>query len=312
MKKYIYLFLLIFSISFQGMGNNVEKKSGECHNYHYVAESFKYEGIQKEKNSKSAKDIIHNIVNVVGLKPNFEIRAADISNAAAVNYGGKRFILYDPAFMNRIQNATQTDWAAISILAHEIGHHLNGHTTMAKGGNPALELEADEFSGFVLRKMGATLEESQKAMKLISNERGSSTHPKRSLRLSAIARGYNSADEQLLAAAHIVNPTQKEIPVNDDIIVAKTNYELDKSNILREVHFNNMPERKFFLTKKLDLIEVTSDGIEVLGDIAKTSNDRLELNIYDDHNNIKLKISSKGLLYNSNNAVVGYLKTPIA
>ncbi|MDQ3535130.1 MAG: membrane-binding protein, partial [Bacteroidota bacterium] len=83
-------------------------------------------------------------MNVVGLKPNFEIRPADIYNAAAVNYGGKRFILYDPAFMANIQNATQTDWAAISILAHEIGHHLNGHTMMTKGGNPALELEADE------------------------------------------------------------------------------------------------------------------------------------------------------------------------
>ncbi len=112
-------------------------------------------------------------MNVVGLKPNFELKAAKIKNAATVNYAEKRYILYDPGFINTIINATNTDWAAISILAHEIGHRLNGHTMLTKGGSPELELEADEFSGFVLRKLGASLDEAQRAMKMISNEIGS-------------------------------------------------------------------------------------------------------------------------------------------
>ncbi|MDQ3535579.1 MAG: membrane-binding protein, partial [Bacteroidota bacterium] len=209
------------------------------------------------------------------------------------------------------QNATQTDWAAISILAHEIGHHLNGHTMMTKGGNPALELEADEFSGFVLRKMGASLVEAQKAMKLISDVIGSATHPKRSLRLTAIAKGYNSANSQLLAAVNQITPMQ-EIAVENEVIVAKADdVRLDKQHIFSEVHFNKMPGRKFFLTKKLNLVEVTEEGVEVLGDIVKSHNNQLELNIYDEDQTIKLNISPKGILYNQNQTVVGYLKSPV-
>ncbi|MFL9845731.1 M48 family metalloprotease [Flavobacterium rhizosphaerae] len=97
------------------------------------------------------------IMSVIGLKPNFELRVANVPNAAAVVIKNKRYILYNPKFMNQINKASGTNWAAISILAHEIGHHLNGHTLDNVGSRPQTELEADEFSGFVLRKMGATL-----------------------------------------------------------------------------------------------------------------------------------------------------------
>lgn len=153
-----------------------------------------------DRPSDPAKRIIHAIVGSVGLKPNFEIRQANIFNAAAVNHKGKRYILYDAKFMKGIQQATRTDWAAVSILAHEIGHHLNGHTIMGKGhSSREQELEADEFSGFVLRQMGASLEDAQKALRVMVSEDGSASHPGKAARMDAIEKGYISADERILA-----------------------------------------------------------------------------------------------------------------
>lgn len=150
--------------------------------------------------------IVTNIMSVIGLKPNFELRVANVPNAAAVLIKGKRYILYNPKFMEDITTATGTNWAAISILAHEIGHHLNGHTLDNVGSRPKTELEADEFSGFVLRKMGATLEEAQAVMGIIASLKGSHTHPAKSDRLAYIATGWNNAAPQATAVAATPKP----------------------------------------------------------------------------------------------------------
>jgi hypothetical protein len=141
----------------------------------------------------TAEKVVKEIMSVIGLKANFELRAANVPNAAAVILNNKRYILYDPKFMDNINSASGSKWAAISILAHEIGHHLNGHTLDKVGSRPQTELEADEFSGFVLRKMGATLEEAQSAMALIAKMKGSHTHPAKNDRLAYIATGWKSA-----------------------------------------------------------------------------------------------------------------------
>jgi hypothetical protein len=143
-----------------------------------------------------AKTMIADIIEVIGLKPNFEVMAANVDNAAAVVYQSKRYILYNPDFINRLNAAAGNKWASVSILAHEIGHHLNGHTLEAIGSQPEKELEADEFSGFVLRRMGATLAEAQAAMKIAANYKQSLTHPGKTERLTAIAAGWSRANVQ--------------------------------------------------------------------------------------------------------------------
>lgn len=140
--------------------------------------------------SEDAQSIISRITDAVGLKPNFEIRAANVHNAMAYVDGGKRLILYSENFIAQIKNATGTDWAGISVLAHEIGHHLNGHTLTEEGSRPEIELEADEFSGFVLAKMGASLDEAQSALKYSKNANGSLTHPPKSARVEAVTVGW--------------------------------------------------------------------------------------------------------------------------
>ncbi|MEJ7666929.1 MAG: hypothetical protein WKG07_49205 [Hymenobacter sp.] len=66
-----------------------------------------------------------------------------------------------------------------------MGHHLNGHTLRGGGSQPQDELEADEFSGFVLRRLGASLAQAQAAPgRRCADEAGSASHPGRTPRLA--------------------------------------------------------------------------------------------------------------------------------
>ena len=147
--------------------------------------------------------IIDEIMSYVGLPQNFIIyQTEEVPNAAAVIVADKegipqRIIAYNPDFMELVMKATQShNWSPISIMAHEIGHHLCGHTITPGGSQPPLELESDKFSGFVLQKMGAMLSDAQKAMETLSSEEKSETHPPRSQRLSAIKEGWLQACKQ--------------------------------------------------------------------------------------------------------------------
>ena len=131
------------------------------------------------------------ITDASGLSQNFTLLAADIPNAAAVILYNKRYILYNQAFMYNIRQRINY-WASISILAHEVGHHLNGHSLSPGGSRPILELEADKFSGFILGRLGATLEQAQSAISNLASISGSLTHPGRSARLSALTNGWVS------------------------------------------------------------------------------------------------------------------------
>jgi hypothetical protein len=137
---------------------------------------------------------IKKIAKYTGLEPNFKIRAANVGNALATIQGQERIILYDQGFMNDMDARTGTDWASVSILAHEIGHHLQGHTLRQGGSRPNQELEADKFSGFILARMNATLDQARAAMQTMKSP-GSATHPPSGARLAAITNGWRSAKD---------------------------------------------------------------------------------------------------------------------
>jgi hypothetical protein len=127
---------------------------------------------------------------------------SDINNAVAVSYKGVRYILYDTEFMSMLSSNT-SNWTNLFILAHEVGHHVNGHSLdlVLYAGDivdaPELEkkrqqeLEADEFAGFVLAKLGASLTQTTSSVSKLSNlDDTYSTHPKRDKRVNAIRKGY--------------------------------------------------------------------------------------------------------------------------
>ncbi|MFO1495893.1 MAG: TPM domain-containing protein [Lysobacterales bacterium] len=147
--------------------------------------------------------VVDRIMKYTGLPQNFDvIPHPQVPNAAALIVIGEdklphRVIAYNQAFMADVQKATDhNDWAPISIMAHEIGHHLSGHTIQPGGSQPPTELEADKFSGYVLYKMGAALADAQKAMNTLVPEADGPTHPGRSKRVAAIADGWEQACSQ--------------------------------------------------------------------------------------------------------------------
>ena len=145
------------------------------------------------RSDREAEGAVDRIVAVTGLRRNFSVRASAVANAAAAIRNGERLLLYNPEFMEDVEQRTGNRWAGISVMAHEIGHHLQGHTITGRGSHPPIELEADEFSGFVLQRLGASLEDAQAVMRLISSEDGSRTHPAKRERLTAIASGWRAA-----------------------------------------------------------------------------------------------------------------------
>ncbi|QTN19727.1 membrane-binding protein [Brevundimonas sp. AJA228-03] len=161
----------------------------------YDGDVLDTEGVYGFESDADAEAATKRIMDQTGLVQNFTIRAADVPNAAAVINGESRMILYNQQFMRDVRRTTNTDWAAVSIMAHEVGHHLQGHTIRAGGSRPASELEADRYSGFVLHKMGATLEQAQAAMNALGSEAGSPTHPRKSARLAAITNGWQAAED---------------------------------------------------------------------------------------------------------------------
>ena len=139
------------------------------------------------------REMLQEIIDITGLQTDFELKEANVLNIEASVSHRKRFILYNPAYITTLNNLTKNKWAVMTLLAHEVGHHLNGHTIHKGGSTPELELEADEFAGFILYKLGATLKQSQNVMYYIAMEKASRTHPSKNSRLSAIEKGWNKA-----------------------------------------------------------------------------------------------------------------------
>jgi hypothetical protein len=144
---------------------------------------------------KEAEDVIKRIVEASGLVQNFIVRAAGVPNAAAIIQGDTRLILYNQFFMHDTRQRTSSNWAPISIMAHEVGHHLNGHTLKSDGSRPKIELEADYYSGFILQRMGSNLNDARTAMESLGSPTASSSHPAKHDRLAAIASGWTKACE---------------------------------------------------------------------------------------------------------------------
>lgn len=151
------------------------------------------------------RSMINRIMSVIGLQNRYRLAAiANFNNCAAVclnnNIGQDRFIQFDRAFLETFQKKTNNRWFVLGVLAHEIGHHLNGHSLGGVGSRPNLEIEADEFAGFIMQKLGAPLAEAQNIFSFLNDTDGPPTHPVKAKRYEAVKRGWDkAAGKQTLA-----------------------------------------------------------------------------------------------------------------
>ena len=274
-------------------------------------------------------NVLQEITDVVGLKPRFELRAtAQVENAAAVNYDGQRFLLYNPDFVAAVNRAGRTDWAGISILAHEMGHHLHGHTLRGGGSQPQDELEADEFSGFVLRKMGASLAQAQAALAAIATDEGSPTHPGRTPRLAAIGAGWQRAEGQVVASTSRPRPSaapvvlsrpapatyRRPVVAAPAVAVAARRPSATETapvRVVGQLTFRDQPDQPYYLTSNLRVVRLDegSPGLrnaEVVGQVRATGSPDFPF-VLEDRQRRPLFITARGDVYNQAGQRVSHL-----
>jgi hypothetical protein len=144
-----------------------------------------------------AKSIVQSMIDSIKWNQNFNLKESNgIENAYATVISGKRWIIYDNNFLENLDTYSNTKWASISVMAHEVGHHYYNHVLSGKGSTVPTEIEADKFCGYVLRKMGANLQQASAAMTAVATDYQTSTHPAKKDRLNAISFGWNAADKE--------------------------------------------------------------------------------------------------------------------
>jgi hypothetical protein len=142
--------------------------------------------------SKEAQDIINDICRKIGVSSkSFTLEAANVKNAEALILNEQRYIHYNPLYVRKLRIEGQTDWSMIFVLAHEIGHHINGDLLINSDYEKSQidELAADKFAGCALARLGASLDDVKKAA-LILNETGDNSHPPRDTRIVMAIRGW--------------------------------------------------------------------------------------------------------------------------
>jgi hypothetical protein len=186
----VFVAILLFSLAISSASAQKENACG-----------FKIPPRSVRSNFKSvyeAADILKVMLDSVKWKENFKLKEQNgINNAYATMINNFRWIVYDNDFLENLDTYAATKWASISVLAHEMGHHYYNHVIKNQGSTIPGEIEADKFSGYVMHRLGATLEQSKAAMEKIGSDRASATHPAKQNRLAAIEEGWNMAKAQL-------------------------------------------------------------------------------------------------------------------
>lgn len=332
MKK-ILLLLFLFAISYtqNAVAQEIDSEDFHVHETHdhlpahfscgYEGEDILIEKGHSFSTNQEAIQVVNDIMNAVGLRANFKVQAAKVPNAAAIVMGDTRYVLYNPKFIQSIKRGTKTNWSAVSIMAHEIGHHLQGHTLKKTGSRPATELEADEFSGFVLRRMGASLKEAQAAMALLASPYGSATHPAKDKRLEYIAKGWKRADG-LYGGENKIEPNVG----NEDVADSKEKPKKDKVNkpskpnktpphikpskhptyAQWQVVLQRNPGSLYYITTSNQFVVVKGKKIYPMGQIMKTRNKKYPY-VIDMEKTPDLFIADNGHIFRENGEKIGFL-----
>jgi hypothetical protein len=106
--------------------------------------------------------------------------------------GQVNFIAYNGDWVQALYDQTNTPWALYTLIAHEIGHYVKAHDRTSVGSNYQIELEADEYAGSILAKMGSCLSDAEIAYrsKIMEKSHTSDTHPPINQRLEAVKSGW--------------------------------------------------------------------------------------------------------------------------
>lgn len=139
--------------------------------------------------------IVHRIRQELGFSTDFTILITEREdNAFATVADGQKILGVDVDFLSRMNRQVGTQWAAIQVIAHEVGHHIAGF-----GGNQhRSELNADYWSGQALQRLGSAKNAATAAILAVGTEIDSPSHPNKHTRARTIARGWDDASRDYI------------------------------------------------------------------------------------------------------------------
>ena len=256
---------------------NAQEDRVKSFGYNYYGQKINEKAFCSQFSFRSkevAEKAVDEIVRRSGLKRNFYVmECPNTDNCFAAIQGQTRLIVYDGSFMKKANDLSKSDWGALSILAHEIGHHLQGHTIIEGGSDPTKELEADEFSGFVMYQMGASLKDAQAAISKLTSDYDGGTHPARPQRMVAIKKGYDNAKDlypNIKKSDGSIIATQPTTKVPDPQYPPRTIPQPQSPNNQENVDkVNNNGDNSDYPSKKPEIIVNGSSKVDKPGESIK-------------------------------------------
>jgi tetratricopeptide (TPR) repeat protein len=212
--------------------------------------------VSDAESEKWMKGMVDKITATVGLKNRFRLNAVkNYNNCAAVcfdnNIGKERFIQFDREFLEEYQRKTNNKWFVIGVLAHELGHHLNGHSLDGIGSRPDKELDADEFAGFVMQKLGAKYEEARAIFNFLNETEGPPTHPVRWKRYTAISRGWDrAAGNEVFANLYVLDDAERKANAFAVLTASRKEYSSFKKLLMLDNALKTVPNYAEVISEK--------------------------------------------------------------
>ena len=190
------LIILVFTTSY----TSPQKRRPFCgfnlkDGYYYEEQEHSYITREGQLGDRSGiPDVVEKIQTTLGMKePKIYVYISkDEDNCfATIGEGGRRMLVADHLFLVNTNRNSGTNWAAISIIAHEIGHHIAGFSR--RPTQLDAELDADYWSGYILQKLGAGKDASTKCIMRYGTENDTSSHPNKYSRAETIKKGWDDA-----------------------------------------------------------------------------------------------------------------------
>ena len=131
---------------------------------------------------------VQNVLDVLEIQGQLPVYLGPVQNAAAfpATFNSAAHIVYNPHFLNSLFE--QNRYAALSVLAHEVGHHVDN--SRFSSNSWSRELGADFVAGCALSRMNVSFNDATYALKTMFDVYGSPSHPDTPKRLNAMKSGY--------------------------------------------------------------------------------------------------------------------------
>jgi len=148
-------------------------------------------------------EAVLSILRCAGVTPDFRILAARVAYAQSAvggrGRGDEQFIFFDPQYLQSSEEQAGP-WARTFVLAHEVGHHVNGDLSpdgpsrrfaTSDSAGAVLELRADRWAGRILYKLGASRNDISGLLSIIPASKNPTLDPRS--RVDAALLGWDTA-----------------------------------------------------------------------------------------------------------------------